>query len=117
MSQPNKRRVRMDQFKAQIADRVLPDDYLVPVDLPDDKTVYIKIPVALPEGDDFLDRLSAANNEEEVCLTILSGATIPAEDQWETWKTAGYTGTDLIKVFTAERLAAEDRLKAFRYKG
>ena len=91
---------------------------LVPIDLANGETVHIKIPVALPEGDDNLDRLNAANNEEDVALTILSGApdTTP-EAQWETWQAAGYTGTDLIKVFTAERLAAEDRLKAFRYKG
>jgi hypothetical protein len=117
MSQPNKRRVRMEQFTRQIADQVLPDNNLVPVDLPDGQVVHIKIPVMLPEGDDFLDRMTAAGNEEDIALVIFSGADVPAEDQWRIWRDAGYTGTDLIKVFTTERLAAEDRLRAFRYKG
>lgn len=118
MSKPNQRRVRMEQFKQQITEQVLPEDGMVPIDLDDTTTVYIKVPVALAEGDDFLERMQAASSEEDVAIVILSGYDgATAEQQWETWQAAGYTGSDLIKLFTAERAAAEDRFRAFRYKG
>ena len=118
MSKPNQRRVRMQQFQHQIAEQVLPENNLIPVDLDDDTTVYLKIPVVLPEGDDFLEELQAAKTEEQVALVVLAGYDgATAQEQWDTWRAAGYSGTDLMKVFATERAAAEDRLKAFRYKG
>jgi len=117
MSKPNKRRIRMDQFKAQITEQVLPDDALIPVELSEDVTVYIKIPILLDEEDDFLERLQACTTQKDVALVILSGGDADPEEQWKQWQLAGYDGVDLVKLFNSERAAAEDRLKAFRYKG
>lgn len=117
MSKPNKRRVRMDQFKAQITEQVLPEDRLVPVDLGPDTVVTIKLPIMLDEDDPYIEQMQAATTAEEIALVILSGSDVPAEEQWQTWQFAGYDGTDLMELFSAERAAAEDRLKAFRYKG
>lgn len=118
MSKPNQRRVRMQAFKAQISETVLPENARVPIDLDDvGTTVTIKIPVLLEEGDDFLERLQACKSAEEIALLIFDGdPDVSAEVQWTMWREAGYTGTDLMKVFGAERAAAEDRLKAFRYR-
>lgn len=117
MPKPNKRRVKMEQFKAQIAEQVLPDDNLIPVELPDGSEIMVKIPVALGEDDSFMDDFQAASTEEELALVILSGGVRPAGEQWEAWKAAGYTGADLLKLWRVETDAANERLAAFRYKG
>ena len=117
MSKPNKRRVKMDQFRAQLAEQVLPDDNWIPVELSDGSEVTVKIPVALSEGDPFMDDFKDATTEEELALVILSGGVRPAGEQWEAWKAAGYTGADLLKLWRSETDAANERLGAFRYKG
>lgn len=117
MSKPNRRRVRMDQFKRQMAEQVLPDDSLVQVELDEVRSVQIKIPVMLDEDDDFPARIEAAESLEEMALVLLSGGSTPAEEQWETWKAAGYDAVDLMKVYATERAGAEERMRQFRYKG
>lgn len=117
MSKPNKRRVRMDQFKAQLAEQVLPENRLVEVDLGNGSVVHMKLPIMLDEGDDFMERLAAAPDGEAVALVVLSGSLVPAEEQWAAWQAAGYDSTDLSEVFQAETSAARERWDAFRYKG
>lgn len=116
MSKPNKRRVRMDQFKSQIADAVLADDRLVEIAVSDSESVWIKIPLMLADDDDFPQRLREAEDGAALALVILSGhPDVSAEEQWATWTAAGYDEIDLATLFGTENQAAQERLKNFRY--
>lgn len=112
MTKPNKRRVRMSQFQEQIAEAVLPPDGTVPIELDDERTVTIRIPLHAGNGDDeYVNALKGAKTSEDLALIVLG------EEQWQTWQEAGYSADDLSAVFTAEGQAAKDRLRDFRYKG
>ena len=112
MSKPNKRRVRMIQFQEQIAEAVLPPDGTVVIELDDDRSVSIRIPLhAGNEDDEYVNALKAAKTSEDLAHVVLG------EEQWQTWQEAGYTADDLSAVFTAEGQAAKERLRDFRYKG
>lgn len=121
MGKPNRRRVRMTQFKQQVAEHVLPEDQLIPVDVEigdDVQTVWIKVGLALTADDDFAERVKAAKTTEELALVILGGhPEHDADEQLATWKAAGYTVDDLAMLFGTESRAAQERLGNFRYAG
>lgn len=118
MSKPNKRRVRMDQFLAQVTEQVLPTDALIPIDVAHDETVWIKVPLSAVEGDEYMDAVRAAKGDEELALVVLGEhPDHTAEEQWETWQAAGYTAEQLAMVFATETSAARERLGNFRYAG
>ncbi|MGM7422789.1 hypothetical protein [Cellulosimicrobium sp. CpK407] len=121
MGKPNRRRVRMSQFKQQVAEHVLPEDQLVPVDVEvdgEDRTVWIKVGLALTGDDDFGEQVKAAKNADELALVVLGGhPEHDAEEQLATWKAAGYSTDDLAMLFGTESRAAQERLGNFRYAG
>jgi hypothetical protein len=117
-----RRNVRMDQFKRQIAEEVIGPDGLVDVEIGKGEFVRIKLPVALDESDDYQERLQQASKEEEygeaLSLEVLGhDPDRSAEEQWAAWQAAGFDAGDLALVFQAETVAANERLKAFRYAG
>lgn len=121
MGKPNRRRVRMQQFKQQVAEHVLPEDQLIPVDVEvdgEDRTVWLKVGLALTADDDFGEQVKAAKDADELALVVLGGhPEHDAEEQLATWKAAGYTVDDLAMLFGTESRAAQERLGNFRYAG
>ncbi|ANC31429.1 hypothetical protein [Isoptericola dokdonensis] len=123
MSKPNnkRRRINMAQFKDQVSEQVVGEGSLIPVDLPNGETVWIKIAVNLEEDDDYADRLREAgenNDSEAMARVVLSGhPDHDADEQLLKWVDAGYTIGDLGQLVGAETNAARDRLAAFRYRG
>lgn len=112
MSKPNKRRVRMSQFQEQVAEAVLPPDGTVEVEIADDVTVKVRIPLHInDENDEYVKALKETKTSEDIALVALG------EEQFEQWKEAGYTADDFATLFTAEGQAAKERLRDFRYKG
>lgn len=117
MTSPNRRRVRMQQFKEQVGEAVLPEGNLIEVDLPTGETVHVKIPIPFTSDDDFITRLQAAEGARESCLVVLGEhPEHDAEEQWAKWEAAGYTEEDLAMLLKAETAAANERLEAFRYR-
>lgn len=123
MSRKNTRRkVRMDQFKRQVAEEVIGPDSLVDIEIGKGEIVRIKVPVGLDEHDDYQEKIQEAMKEEEygeaVALVVLGqDPDRSAEDQWAAYQAAGYDSGDLALVFQSETIAASERLKAFRYAG
>lgn len=118
MATSKRRVVRMDEFSKQLEENVIGPDHLVEVEAAPGKSVWIKIPINLEDDDDYTDRLSAADAAAEMALVVLSGhPSLTAEQQWETWTSAGLTANDLVVVFGAETTAARERLGNFRYRG
>ncbi len=118
MSKPNRRKVRMEQFRQQWSEQVLPADRLREVELDDDTSVFVKIPVLLKEDDPFPQQMQEASTEEEVCLVVLSGhPERSAQEQWEMWQAAGYDAADLMALFQSLRAEADEAAQRFRYKG
>ncbi|MFJ2518651.1 hypothetical protein ACIOWF_06735 [Cellulosimicrobium cellulans] len=121
MGKPNRRRVRMAQFKQQVAEHVLPEDQLVPVDVEvgdDVRTVWIKVGLNLTADDDFTEQVKEAKDADALALVVLGGhPEHDAEEQLATWKAAGYTVDDLAMLFGTESRAAQERLGNFRYAG
>ena len=111
MSKPNGRRVRMSQFQSQIAEAVLPPDGTVVIELDDDTSVTIRIPLTTSPDDEYVESIKGATTNEEMALIVLG------PEQWETWKNAGLDAEALAQVFTTEGAAARERLRDFRYKG
>lgn len=119
MGKPNRRRVRMAQFKQQVAEQVLPADQLIPVDVEvdgEEKTVWVKIAIAVGGDDDFAEAIKETKTAEDLALVVLGGYDgATAEEQYETWRAAGYTADDLAQLFGVESRAAQERLGNFRY--
>ena len=111
MSKPNGRRVRMAQFQSQIAEAVLPPDGTVIIEIDDDTSVSIRIPITASPDDEYVTQIKGAQSNEEMALIVLG------PEQWETWKNAGLDAEALAQVFTTESSAARERLRDFRYKG
>ncbi|MFD6032445.1 hypothetical protein ACX12M_17130 [Cellulosimicrobium cellulans] len=113
--------VRMDKFKRQFSEEVIGEGSLVPVEIGDGDVVKIKLPLLLDEDDDYQDRLQQAtqSDEEDAVPLVVLGANPDrdAEEQWAAWQAAGYTSKDLAAIYQAELLAAQDRLRDFRYGG
>lgn len=115
-----RRRVRMDRFKAQVAEHVISPDNLIELEIGEDQFVTIKLPILLAEGDDFVARIEAAQHEggEAIALVILGQSDErTAEEQLKMWLDAGNTVEDLATVFSAETADARDRLGKFRFNG
>lgn len=115
-----RRRVRMDRFKAQVAEHVISPDNLIELEIGEDVFVTIKLPILLAEGDDYVKKIEEAQHEggEAIALVILGeSADRTAEEQLELWLDAGNTIEDLATVFTAETADARDRLGKFRFNG
>lgn len=118
MSKPNKRRVVMEKFKAQVAEEVIGDDGLVEVDLPGGETVWVKVALPFSNEDEYLEELKAATTAKESCLVVLGQhSDHTAEDQWAKWEAAGYTEDDLALFLKAETARAKDAQEGFRYRG
>lgn len=125
MSKNNDRRViRMDRFKAQIEERVLPPDGLVSIDLGDgDGLGIIKMRVStlaadVDDNDPFLARVVESKSIEELALHVLSfNPDRSAEEQWSAFLAAGYSREDFGVLFRTESDAARERLGNFRYAG
>ena len=118
MAKQPRRVVRMDQFKEQIAEAVLPPNHLLEVEAAPGKSVWIKIPLNLDEDDDYPARIQAAANGKDLALVLLSGhPDLTAQEQWDTWTSAGFNENDLAVVFGTENRAAQERLGNFRYRG
>lgn len=117
------RTVRLDKFRKQIAENVIGEDNLVRIEFgggPEDY-VTIKLPIMLPEDDDFMDRIAAASNSDDrdldFSLVVLSGhPTRTAEEQVDIWLEAGNTYSELANVYAVEARAAQERLGNFRYR-
>jgi len=117
MTSPNRRRVRMEQFKEQVTETVLPEGNLIEVELPDGTSVFVKIPIPFTADDEFIKRLQDAEGSRESCLIVLGEhPEHDAEEQWAKWEAAGYTEEDLAMLLKAETAAANERLEAFRYR-
>lgn len=118
MSKPNKRRIVMEKFKAQVAEEIIGEDGLVEVDLPMEERVWVKITLPFSNDEDYLDRLRAAEGARESCLVILGEhPEHSAEDQWAKWEAAGYTEDDLAMLVKAETAKAKEKQDGFRYRG
>lgn len=116
--QPTDRKVRMDEFKKQVAEKVLPPDGTVAVEIGKDTTVHLFLPLFLTGQDmeDFQIKTREATAGLERAKMIFSadrGKT--PEKQWEEWVKAGYNDEDLALLFGAELQAARERLGEFRY--
>lgn len=130
MGKPNRRRVRMQQFKSQVSEHMLGEDGLIPVDLNDDVTLYLKValyPIDT-DGDDYVERMKAAADIRGMALVALSySPEIPeehvderhafAEQQWRQFLEAGYTEKDFITLLNTETADARERLGKFKYTG
>lgn len=115
-----RRRVRMDRFKAQLAEAVIGEDSLLEVEVGEDEAVVMRLPVLLPEGDDYQERVAnAAGDSGRAAALLILGyhPTRSAEEQLDVWESAGYTTDDLAAVFGAETNAARERLGNFRFNG
>lgn len=122
MSKPNKRRVRMDQFKSQVVENL--GDNFADVELGGEHgSVRLRLGVAATSGptqeafEEALNEHRESGDTDAMCLEILShNNDATGEEQWERWKEAGYDSDDLAMVFFAETAAYRDRLGKFRYK-
>lgn len=120
------RKINAAAFKRQLEEAVIGEDALVEVQASAEDSVWIRIPVNMDSGDDYLQRILKCADEEEICSEILAHkAGVTAEEQWRVWLDAfgGSPDADkkaaklLINIFTAEKEAAEERAKNFRYRG
>lgn len=114
----NRRRIRMDRFNAQIAEKVIGPDSLVELEIDKGQYVTVKLPVLLHEDDDFTDRIAAAQDGggDAIALVIMDfDPTRTAEEQLKAWKDAGLTSRDLAVVYAAETNEARERLGNFRF--
>lgn len=115
----NRRRVRMDKFKAQIADQVIGEDSLVELETGKGEYVTIYIPIDPEEAEAHGKQLQASGADTEAgALVIFShNPDVSAEDQLAQWKAAGLTMKDLLLAYQAETVDARERLGKFRYRG
>ncbi|MDI3331407.1 MAG: hypothetical protein QJR09_11870 [Micrococcus sp.] len=116
--QPADRKVKMSEFKAQVAEKVLPPDGTVKVEIAQDTVVYLYLPLFLSgqELTDFQQQVQhAADGEERARLVFSAEHGKSPEEQWEDWQLAGYDSEDLALLFSAEYRAAGERLGEFRY--
>lgn len=110
MSKPNGRVVRMQQFRQQIEQAVLPPDGKVKVELADGGSVEFVVPIYLDGDDEYVQALQAAEKAEDAILAVLG------EEQTQRWYDAGYTAAEFGLLFASEGRAAHERLQGFRYR-
>lgn len=110
MSKPNKRRVKLTEFRAQLAEAVLPPDGVVTVDLDDDTSISFRIPLQLDDDDPYLAAIKAASGADEMLHVLLS------EEDAAIWTNAGNTADELMVLFGAESQGAQERMRDFRYR-
>ena len=118
-SKDRRRRVRVDQFKKQLAEEVIGEDSLVELEIGRGEFVTIYVPL---DGDDTKDvgrKLREAGDDKEAgALVVLAGnPDVSAEDQLAKWLDSGNSLDDLIKIYMVEMRAAAERLGEFRYRG
>lgn len=116
----NRRRIRADKFKQQVAENVIGPDGLIEVEInAAGDYVALRLPVMLTEDDDYHDRIrSAGKDGTQIALVVLGyHPDRDAQDQLDAWLTAGNTVEDLAVIFAAETTAARERLGNFRYNG
>jgi len=111
----------MDQFKAQVAENVIGDDGLIPVEISEETTLYLRValyPIDM-DGDDYVERMKVAATIKDMALVAFSyhPEGVSAEDQWSAFLKAGYTEADFSKLLNTETESARERLGKFRYAG
>lgn len=120
MSKPNKRRIKMADFKAQVAEQVISPNGLIEVDLDDHGSIFLRVPL-LPtdtDEDDFVQRMSSAVGTRDLALVALGEYDgTDAGEQWDKWEAAGYGEADFMILLRTETEAARERLGKFRYAG
>lgn len=109
-----RRTVRLQQFREQVTEAVLPPDGRVEIEVADGVSVSIRIPLTIsqePDDElrDYLDKIKAAENEHDLAEVILTS------DDLKKWRDAGATDAELAHVFSAETQGARERLGKFRY--
>lgn len=110
MSKPNRRRVRMSQFSAQVAEAVLPPDGVVEVELDEQTTVSIRLPLNMDADDEYVQAIRAAEGADDLARVVLG------DEQLEVWKASGRTADEFAVLFGSESRAAQERLRDFRYR-
>lgn len=114
MSKKHTRKVRLSQFRDQVAEAVLPPDGHIEVEVADGVTLSIRIPISINDSDDdelgsYLASIRAAETDHELAKILLS------EQDLEIWHEHGGTDTELAAIFASETQGARERLGKFRY--
>ena len=113
MSKPNGRRVRMAEFKAQVAEAVLPPDGMVDVEIGEgvDQVVRFRVPIKFDgTSDDYVDQIRACETSEQMAEVVLG------DEQLAAWTAAGFTAEDFALLLAEETNAAQERMRDFRYR-
>lgn len=115
----NRRRVRMDKFKAQLAEEVIGEDSLVELEIAKGEYVTIYIPVDPEKAAEFGKELQGIGSDSEAGALLVLGnnPTVTAAEQFEKWQAAGFDVRDLLLAYSAEAQSARERLGKFRYRG
>lgn len=112
MSKPNKRRVRLSEFRAQLAEAVLPADGMVTVELDDEgeNTISFQVPLNLDAEDEYAAAIQASDGPDDLMRVVLG------DEQGAAWLAAGGTSTDFAVLFGEESQSAAERMRDFRYR-
>lgn len=110
MGKPNGRRVRLEQFRQQLEEAVLPPDGVVKVDLPGGGQVQFRVPLNAEPGDEYVAAIQATQDEDDL-LTVVLG-----QDGADRWLSSGATASEFAVLFAVESRGASERLRDFRYR-
>lgn len=111
MSKPNGRRVRISQYRQQVAEAVLPPDGTVAVELDDEgqDVITFRVPLNLDEDDEYLAAIRATKTPKDISVLVLG------EEQRARYLAAGGTDDEFATLFAQETSAAKERMRDFRY--
>ncbi len=110
MSKPNGRRVKLAQFKQQLAEAVLPPDGKVVVEIDDaGSTIEFVVPLHMDPDDEYVKEIQATDDEDALAKVVLG-------DQLDRWLATGSTAKDFALLFAEEARAAAERMTDFRYR-
>jgi hypothetical protein len=122
MSKPNRSRVRLSQFNAQVEERIGPKDGLTELVLEvDGQEVVLLVRLGSPiaeDHEDFEAKVKELDGEEGLARLILSyDPNRDADEALDLLKRSGGTVHELAMFFGAESRAVQERLGNFRFKG
>lgn len=119
MSSSKRRRIRVDQFKKQLAENVIGADGLIELEIGQGHFVTIYIPLGSEEREALAEALKSAGDDHRAgALVVLDhNPARSADEQLEAWESAGLTVEDLMRIYQVETQDALERLGKFRYKG
>lgn len=112
MSKPNGRRIRISQYRQQVAEAVLPPDGMITIDLDDEGTeqVSFRVPVNLDDDDEFVLSVRAAKTPEDITRLVLG------DEQRDRYIAAGGDDQEFSILFASETAGARERMRDFRYR-